>query len=597
MLAAMATPPTPAAHARQVAPTCDRTTGRARQRDDACPGALRLHAADDGALARVRIPGGVLDSGQARALADLAQRLGDGALHLTSRGNVQFRGLPADCGADLADALTTARLLPSAAHERVRNIVASPLSGLDGHGHRDIRPWLTELDRLLCADDAVRALSGRFLFALDDGRGDVAALGADVTLLASVPGAGPPGAGSGTRTAPGTPDVGLLRCGDAPHAVSVAAPDAPRAALLAATAFLEAAHEHGIRAWRVRDLPEGAREFTRRVVRRLTGAGLPVRADDVPVALPVGSAHPDAAAPGTVPYPYPAPTPRSAPASDDLARPGTTADTRTGTSTDAQRGAVTDAQAGTSADGPTAASADGPPQSPRTDKYLPEPPYEDVSLVVLAPLGRASAAGFRLLADLADRAGGGELRVTPWRSIVVPRVPSGQVATALAELRAAGLVTEPDSPWRGVSSCAGRPGCAKSLADVRGDAAATLRAADGASAGARRAAATPFDGTGVGAGHTALPVHWSGCERRCGRPTGDRVDVVAGPDGYRVTVVHGAGAAGDGTPEESPVSPAAPASLVSPGSPVPPVSPSDLAATVAAARVVAAAAGVRQTDE
>jgi precorrin-3B synthase len=40
-----------------------------RDRTDACPGALQTHAAADGALARVRVPGGALTSEQLRVLA------------------------------------------------------------------------------------------------------------------------------------------------------------------------------------------------------------------------------------------------------------------------------------------------------------------------------------------------------------------------------------------------------------------------------------------------------------------------------------------------------------------------------------------------
>ncbi|NEB88042.1 cobalamin biosynthesis protein CobG, partial [Streptomyces anulatus] len=69
-----------------------------RDGGDACPGTLRLHRADDGALARVRIPGGVLSVDRAEALLAVAGRFGDGELHLTSRGNVQLRGLDAECG-------------------------------------------------------------------------------------------------------------------------------------------------------------------------------------------------------------------------------------------------------------------------------------------------------------------------------------------------------------------------------------------------------------------------------------------------------------------------------------------------------------------
>ena len=59
--------------------------GRTRD-DDACPGALQTHQAADGALARVRLPGGVISAGQLEALAHAATRFGAGTIELTSRG-------------------------------------------------------------------------------------------------------------------------------------------------------------------------------------------------------------------------------------------------------------------------------------------------------------------------------------------------------------------------------------------------------------------------------------------------------------------------------------------------------------------------------
>ncbi|EFH31685.1 cobalamin biosynthesis protein CobG, partial [Streptomyces pristinaespiralis ATCC 25486] len=183
MLAAM--PPAPSNR-----PNRDETlVTPVRERGDACPGALRLHTADDGALARVRVPAGVVSAAQAYALADAAERLGDGALDITSRGNLQLRGLGPGCGGELARLLDAAGLLPAPRHERVRNIVASPLSGLDGRGHLDVQPLVRELDALLCASGRTPDLSGRFLFALDDGRGDMTELAADVMLLAEPGGA------------------------------------------------------------------------------------------------------------------------------------------------------------------------------------------------------------------------------------------------------------------------------------------------------------------------------------------------------------------------------------------------------------------------
>ncbi|WP_436847846.1 precorrin-3B synthase [Streptomyces coeruleorubidus] len=405
MLAAM---PTPALRSSPQA------TAVSRDRGDACPGTLRLHAADDGALARIRVPGGVLSVRQARALADAAERLGDGDLHLTSRGNVQLRGLDGGCGGELAGLLDAAGLLPSRGHERVRNIVASPLSGLDGRGALDVRPWLTDLDAALCASQAAQALSGRFLFALDDGRGDVAGLGADVTVRA---------------TADGGARLGLGAAGETLH---VLAEEAARAALLAAETFLDAARASGAQVWRLDELalPEG--ELLDTVDRRLTAEGI-----------------------------------RHERRSRETGR------------------------------------TDGPPPGVVGD-----------GLSVHVPLGRLSARQWRELTHVAA----GELRLTPWRGVVLP-TPGTRADESLARLAAIGLVTDPGSPWLRVGACVGRPGCAKSQADVRTDAAGTLGAID------------PH----------GLPLYWSGCERRCGHPRGDRVDVVAEPGGgYRLsTAVRG----------------------------------------------------------
>ncbi|MEU4893984.1 nitrite reductase [Streptomyces sp. NPDC044780] len=537
-----------------------------RGRDDACPGALRLHPADDGSLARIRVPGGLLTARQARAVGRLAEELGDGRLDITSRGNLQVRGLEAGCGAELAARLRAAGLLPSDRHDRVRNIVASPLSGLDSRGHADVAAWVRELDTVLCDDTPaghgeLSGLSGRFLFALDDGRGDVAALGADVTLIATpdsgallrvggplpCPGVSSPSPSSGATTHPDTAprrtprtDGSALPDGDAGASADdagvagvagvatdgsvaggdlwVRSGDAPRAAALAAVEFLAKARESGTRAWRVRELP--ARHA-------VTADGLAARLADAGIeAVPVERGPAGASAAPPAPGPVPGPHGRHA-------------------------------------------------------------------LSVVLPLGRVSAAQWRLLTALASQGGADELRMTPWRGVVLPGFSPADARGAALELSDAGLVTAPDSPWLGVGACTGRPGCAKSLADVRADTArmvsGTARTvADAAHLvdAAHRVAGASSDGgrprgdlagdvrtdggrcgddrTGddrcgddrCGDGRTGgdplptwpgpLPVYVSGCARRCGHPGGRYVDALAtGDTAYRVTVR----SAGDDTPE------------------------------------------------
>jgi precorrin-3B synthase len=196
-----------------------------RAAPDACPGVLAPHDAADGALARIRLPGGAVTSHQLHAVADMAHELGDGNIHLTSRGNLQLRGLDRT-DPSLVVRMEAAGLLPSRTHERVRNILATPLAGLPA----------AALDRALCANPALAALPGRFLFALDDGRGDVAAEEPDVCWKA-----------------------GRLLLAGVDAGIEGADPVA--ALITAAEAFLQVRGSE----WRMRELPGAARSAVARL--------------------------------------------------------------------------------------------------------------------------------------------------------------------------------------------------------------------------------------------------------------------------------------------------------------------------------------------
>jgi precorrin-3B synthase len=148
---------------------------------DRCPGVFSAHPAADGYLARIRLPGGLITPTQLQALVVVSDEFGDGHMELTSRGNVQLRGIQDVDGA--GEVIVEAGLIPSPSHERVRNLQLSALTGRRG-GLLDGRPILAELDLRLREDPILAGLPARFLFGVDDGRGDIVPQGPDVGVLA-----------------------------------------------------------------------------------------------------------------------------------------------------------------------------------------------------------------------------------------------------------------------------------------------------------------------------------------------------------------------------------------------------------------------------
>ncbi|WP_019854806.1 precorrin-3B synthase [Actinopolyspora mortivallis] len=236
-----------------------------RDRPDACPGAVQVHPAADGGLARVRVPGGVLSAGQVRVVAGAAVELGNSTIELTSRANLQLRGV--DDPGELGRRLGEAGLLPSATHERVRNIVASPYAGLDGPTPFPVSRVVEELDHGLRSVPALAELPGRFLFTVDDGRGDVSALGGDVGLLPVA-----------------AHRVAVLLAG-ADSGVRVPPERAAAAAVTAAEGFLAERARNGSGAWRMAELT------TTRLVSDTVRARHGTRAADVVEVTPASWAE------------------------------------------------------------------------------------------------------------------------------------------------------------------------------------------------------------------------------------------------------------------------------------------------------------------
>lgn len=186
-------------------------------------------------MVRLRLPGGRVAAETLVRLVELATGYGNGVVQLTSRAGLQVRGLPDPLPPAFVAAVVATGLLPSTTHERVRNIVASPLTGLHG-GLADVSGLAHVLDAELMRAPALAGLPGRFLFVLDDGRGDVIGLRFDLGYQAT------------------GPDGGHILAGSAGHGIAVETAEVVPTLLRLTHSFVEAHANTG--AWHVSDLPD-----------------------------------------------------------------------------------------------------------------------------------------------------------------------------------------------------------------------------------------------------------------------------------------------------------------------------------------------------
>ena len=208
-----------------------------------CPSLFEPMQSGDGLLLRIKPRAARLDAAAARGLADAARRHGNGAIELTNRGNLQFRGFTvASAVAFAVEAIAAGLADADEAAERRHNVLVSPLAGHDRDCDASTLTVARALGDALAAGRGLDRLPSKFSFVVDGG----GALGldsvrADVALRAS---------GDGWQVEAGN---AAARCGAA---------DAPVLALRLAHAAL--AHdpplrpgrcpEHGVNLFRIAGL-------------------------------------------------------------------------------------------------------------------------------------------------------------------------------------------------------------------------------------------------------------------------------------------------------------------------------------------------------
>lgn len=151
----------------------------------------------DGLLVRVKPHAGVIPAEAAWALAAAAADAGCASMLLTSRANLQLRGLTAAGAARFAEAMVACGLaVADPGHERRRNLIVSPLAGIDPAC--DPATWpIADAIAAALAEARFAGLPDKFGFAVDGGgmlplgdvRGDVRVAAAAGTWLVWADGA------------------------------------------------------------------------------------------------------------------------------------------------------------------------------------------------------------------------------------------------------------------------------------------------------------------------------------------------------------------------------------------------------------------------
>lgn len=118
-------------------------------------------------MMRIRLPNGMLRSGQLRAVANIAERCARSVADITVRQNIQLHWLTIEDLPEVIDQLASHGLTPlGACGDVVRNITGCPLAGIDADEICDASPLVLEASRLLSGSSDFYNLPRKFKLSI-----------------------------------------------------------------------------------------------------------------------------------------------------------------------------------------------------------------------------------------------------------------------------------------------------------------------------------------------------------------------------------------------------------------------------------------------
>jgi len=376
-------------------------------------GLFYVAPAQDSFMLRLRVPACEITSHQLRGLADLADDLGGGYSHVTTRGNIQIREFKPR---DIVRVLTRVQDLGLTSRcsgvDNIRNITASPNSGFDPDELLDVRPFAQALQHYILNHRDLTGLPRKFNVAFDSGGSISAAVDTNDIGFFACRVSEKSLANLGSRKADVAPGVcfrvylgGIT--GHRDFARDTGLLIKPSEAVAVAVAMIRVFNENGDRTnrkkARLKYLLEkwGVEKFLEETAKKLA---FPL------VRLPQEGCE---------------------------ARRPVVKQGWLGVQRQANHG------------------------------------FNSIGIGI--PVGRMNGRQMRALADLAANYGKGELRLTVWQSVIIPHVPEAFTSTVKRSAERLGFFVDPHDTVGGVVACTGNRGCKYAASDTKGHAISLIK--------------------------------------------------------------------------------------------------------------------------